>query len=144
MLLISLTFSSEWPNSKKRLNLWRTRTLSLKGKSMIINMLRASGLWYTATVVNMPDWVHTRISEAIWTFLWSGKTKLIKRDICRFPCQQGGLPVINPLEKSRALKLRWVPPVGDLTWEKKWVFFALLDRLSSESPNEGLGVFTLQ
>ena len=28
-----------------RLNLWRTRTLSLKGKSMIINTLGASGLW---------------------------------------------------------------------------------------------------
>jgi len=40
---------------EKRLNLWRTRTLSLKGNSMIINTLGASGLWYTATVVNMPD-----------------------------------------------------------------------------------------
>ena len=45
-----------------RLNLWRTRTLSLKGKSMIINTLGASGLWYTARVVNMPDWVHSRVS----------------------------------------------------------------------------------
>jgi len=40
---------------EKRLNLWHTRTLSLKGKSMIINMLRASGLWYMATEVNMLD-----------------------------------------------------------------------------------------
>ena len=49
---------------KTHLNLWHTRTLSLKNKSMIINTLRASGLW--ATVVNMPDWVHTRVSKAIW------------------------------------------------------------------------------
>ena len=107
-----------------RLNLWRTRTLSLKGKSMIINTLGASGLWYTATVVNMPDWVHTRVSKAIWDFLWNGKTELVKRDTCRLPWQHGGLSVVNPLEKSRALKLRWVPPVGDSTCEKKWVYFA--------------------
>ena len=107
-----------------RLNLWRTRTLSLKGKSMIINTLGASGLWYTATVVNMPDWVHTRVSKAIWDFLWNGKTELVKRDTCRLPWQHGGLSVVNPLEKSRALKLQWVPPVGDSTCEKKWVYFA--------------------
>ena len=107
-----------------RLNLWRSRTLSLKGKAMIINTLGASGLWYTATVVNMPDWVHTRVSKAIWNFLWNGKTELVKRDTCRLPWQHGGLSVVNPLEKSRALKLRWVPPVGDVSCEKKWVFFA--------------------
>ena len=107
-----------------RLNLWRSRTLSLKGKSMIINTLGASGLWYTATVVNMPEWVHTRVSKAIWNFLWSGKTELVKRDTCRLPWQHGGLSVVNALEKSRALKLRWVPLLGDVTCEKKWVFFA--------------------
>ena len=80
---------------------------------MIINTLGASGLWYTATLVNMPDWVHTRVSKAIWDFLWTGKTELIKRDTCRLTWQQGGLAVVNPLEKSRALKLWWVPTVGD-------------------------------
>ena len=91
---------------------------------MIINTLGASGLWYTATVVNMPDWVHTRVSKAIWDFLWNGKTELVKRDTCRLPWQHSGLSVVHPLEKSRALKLRWVPPVGDSTCEKKWVYFA--------------------
>jgi len=95
---------------EKRLNLWRTRTLSLKGKAMIINMLGASGLWYTAKVINMLDWVDTRVSKAIWTFLWNGKTEQVKRDTCRLPWQHGRLSVVNPLEKSRTLKLRWVPP----------------------------------
>ena len=107
-----------------RLNLWRTRTLSLKGKSMIINMLGASNLWYTATVVNMLDLVHTRVSKAIWDFLGNGKSELFKRDTCRLPWQHGGLSVVNPLEKSQTLKLRWVPPVGDSTCKKKWVYFA--------------------
>ena len=46
---------------EKRLNLWKSRTLSLKGKSLIINSIGASGLWYTATVLPIPDWVVTRV-----------------------------------------------------------------------------------
>ena len=112
---------------------------------MIINMLRASGLWYTATVVNMPDWVNTRVSKAIWGFLWNGKTELVKRESCRLPWQHGGLSVVNPLEKARALKLRWVPSVGDTTCEKKWVFFARYwIGFPLRPPHEGLGVSTLQ
>ena len=91
---------------------------------MIINTLGASGLWYTATVVNMPEWAHTRVSKAIWNFMWDGKTELVKRDTCRLPLDQGGLSVVHTLEKSRALKLRWVPCIGDSSCEKKWVFFA--------------------
>ena len=116
---------------EKRLNLWRSRTLSLKGKAMIITTLGASGLWYTATVVKMPDWVHTRVSKAIWSFMWNDKTELVKCETCQLPLEQGGLSVIHVLEKSCALKLRWVPRVGDPSYEKKWVFFALLDQLRS-------------
>ena len=34
------------------------------------------------------------------------------------------LAVINPSEKVRALKLRWVPQIGDLSCMSNWVFFA--------------------
>ena len=107
-----------------RLNMWRSRTLSLKGKALIINTLGASGLWYTATVVKMPDWVHTRVSKAIWSFLWNDKTELVKRETCQLPVERGGLAVIHVLEKSRALQLRWVHHAGDPSYAKKWVFFA--------------------
>ena len=50
---------------EKRLNLWKCRTLSLKGKAMIINTIGALGLWYTATVLPMHEQVHTRVTRAI-------------------------------------------------------------------------------
>ena len=109
---------------EKRLNLWKMRTLSLKGKALIINALGASGLWYVATVLPMPEWVFTRIERAIWEFLWHGKTELVKRTTCRRPCDLGGLSVVHALEKSRALKLRWVPHVGDDSYTAKWVHLA--------------------
>ena len=109
---------------EKRLNLWKCRTLSLKGKAMIINTIGASRLWYTATVLPMPDWVHTRVTRVIYAFLWNGKTELVKRRTCQLPLTLGGLAVINPIEKARALKLRWVPHMGVPTYTSKWVYFA--------------------
>ena len=89
----------------ERLNLWRTRTLSLKGKSMIINTLRASGLWYMATVVNMSDWVHT--SDLGLFVEWENGTG-----------QTGNLP--SPLATWRFIPSK----KRGATCEKKWVFFA--------------------
>ena len=91
---------------------------------MIINTLGASGLWYTATVIPMPDWVHTNVTKLIYDFLWNGKTEQVKPEVCQLPLDQGGLAVVNPLQKSHALMLRWVPPIGDPDYESKWIYFA--------------------
>ena len=95
---------ANWDNRiikvEKWLNMWKSRTLSLKGKSMIINTLGALGLWYTATVLPMPDFVHTRVTKAIFDFLWNGKTEQVKRTTCYLPLAMGGLAVVNPAEKE--------------------------------------------
>ena len=90
---------------------------------MIINTLGASGLWYTAMVLPMPDFVHTRVTKAIFDFLWNGKTEQVKHDTCHLPLVEGGLAVVNPVKKARALKLHWVPRIGDLTCSPKWIYF---------------------
>ena len=58
----------------------------------------------------------------------------------QLPVSLGGLEVINPAEKATALQLRWVPRIGDPTYEAKWVFlvfywigFALSSRVKSWS-----------
>ena len=122
------TDHANWDNRisklEKRLNMWKSRTLSFKGKAIIINTLGASGLWYTATVIPMPDWVHTNVTKLIYDFLWNGKTEQVKPEVCQLPLDQGGLAVVNPLQKSHALMLRWVPPIGDPDYESKWIYFA--------------------
>ena len=71
----------------------------------------------------MPEWVHTRLNKAIYDFLWNSKTELVVRTTCQLPLAQGGLAVVNPQEKARALKLHWVPCIGDQTCDSKWVYF---------------------
>ena len=107
-----------------RLNSWKQRTLSLRGKALITNILGASNLWYTASVYPMPEWVHTRVNTALYDFLWNSKTEQVARTTCQLPLARGGLAVVPPQEKARALKLRWVPCIGDPTCDSKWVYFA--------------------
>ena len=86
-------------------------------------VLLASGLWYTATVLTLPGWVHTKVNRIIWDFLWAGKTEVVKHDACILPCTQGGLSVVCVKEKAKALKLRWIPLLGDITYTAKWSYF---------------------
>ncbi|KAK3702160.1 hypothetical protein QZH41_004381 [Actinostola sp. cb2023] len=109
---------------EKILNLWKGRTLSLKGKSLIINTLGTSKLWYTATVLQMPGPIVTKINKLIWDFFWSGKTPQVSRDMCVQPCDRGGLAVSHVSVKAQALKLKWITAIADPESQAKWVHFA--------------------
>ena len=87
----------------KRLESWKFRSLSLKGKSMIINTLALSGLWYTGSVVPLLAWAEKKINQIIFDFLWSGKNEQMKRKVCYLPYELGGLKVVNVALKCKAL-----------------------------------------
>ena len=52
---LSLNWNFQIEKLAKRLESWKFWTLSLKGKSMIINTLALAGLWYTGSVVPLPS-----------------------------------------------------------------------------------------
>ena len=39
------------------LNSWRQRSLSYKGKALVINALALSRVWYVASLIHVPRWV---------------------------------------------------------------------------------------
>ena len=57
----------------RRLESWKFQNLSLKGKSMIINTLALSGLWYTGSVIPLPAWAERRSIRSSLTFCGLGK-----------------------------------------------------------------------
>ena len=108
----------------KRLESWKFRNLSLKGKSMIINSLALSGLWYTGSVVPLPAWAEKKINQVIFHFLWSGKNEQIKREVCFLPYELGGLNVVNVALKCKALLAKSVVFITDNQYRAKWVHLA--------------------
>ena len=97
----------------KRLESWKFRNLSLKGKSMIINTLALSGLWYTGSVVPLPAWAEKKTSQIIFDFLWSGKNEQIKGEVCYLPYELGGLGVVNVAFKCKELLAKSVVFITD-------------------------------
>ena len=72
----------EWANwepriesFKKTLNLWKTRDLSLRDKSLVINQLAASGLWYTGYLFPLPKWASHSLNASICDFFLERETK---------------------------------------------------------------------
>lgn len=87
------------------LNLWRSRSLSLIGKCLVINVLGLSKFYYLAKVLPPPTWVLQRVNQLIWPFLWGSKIETVARDTCYLPTFAGGLNVANLDLKCMALRL---------------------------------------
>ena len=90
---------------EKALNLWRSRSLSLLGKALIINVLGFSKLLYLAKVLLVPPWVFARINSIVWPFLWGCKMETVSRNTCYLKVKNGGINLVNLKLKCQALRV---------------------------------------
>lgn len=90
---------------EKSINLWKSRSLSLVGKSLIVNVLGLSKFFYLAKVLRPPSWVFSRVNSLIWPFIWGSKIETVSRNTCYLPALSGGLNIANLELKCIALRL---------------------------------------
>ena len=90
---------------EKSLNLWKSRSLSLVGKSLIINTLGISKLIYVSQVLVPPRWVIDRLNKLIWPFLWGSKIETVSRHTVFCHARDGGLGLVNFSVKAKAVRL---------------------------------------
>ena len=90
---------------EKHLNLWKSRSLSLVGKSLIINVLGISKLLYLSAVLCVPKWVISKVNNLVWPFLWGSRIETVSRMTCHQSLGKGGLGIFNFQTKSDSLKL---------------------------------------
>ena len=88
-------------------NSWRSRSLSLSGKALIINALAFSRVWYGASLVHMPSWVHRELNRLVFDFFWSGKRDLVARNVVIQSPDLGGFSVVSLQFKVYALLSQW-------------------------------------
>ena len=108
---------------EKSINLWKSRSLSLVGKSLIVNVLGLSKFFYLAKVLLPPSWVFTRVNSLIWPFLWGSKIETVSRNTCYLPALSGGLSVANLELKCVALRLTSVISTIDLRDDSSFFLF---------------------
>jgi len=95
-------------NLKSLLNIWKQRSLSLKGKITVINTLALAPLIYVSSVTNTPKKAITEINNLIQNFIWNGSTSKIAQNTLIQQIDKGGLKLCHFETKIKALKITWV------------------------------------
>ena len=93
---------------EKVLSSWRSRSLSFRGKSLIINALALSRIWYVASLVFMPPCIAHELCSLVFKFFWSGKRDLVARSVVVQSPLFGGFSVVDVKLKVWSLVAQWV------------------------------------
>ena len=88
---------------KTAVNLWKARTLSLRGKALVINTCMVSRTAYTASVFPMPTKTLPDINKVIWPFLWVNSPDLLPREQATWPLSEGGVGIVDNYDKVRSI-----------------------------------------
>ena len=107
-----------------RLEAWKQRSLSLKGKILIVNTIALSGLVFVGTIYHLPPAIEKQVNRAIFQFIWAGKNELVSRKTMFQPPDKGGQGVVDMHLKTNALHLKFLQSIIDTNYNSPWVYFA--------------------
>ena len=91
---------------KTAVNLWKGRTLSLRGKALVINTWMVSRTVYTASVFPMPTETLTEINRVTWLFLWDNSPDFVPCEQATRSLSEGGLGIVDIPDKARSIGMR--------------------------------------
>ena len=67
-----------------------------------------SRIWYVASLIHMPLWVHAEVARLICPFFWKGKPDLVARVVVTQPPTAGGFSVVDIKLKVSSLLVQWI------------------------------------
>lgn len=112
---------------------WSKRTISLKGKVVIINTLILPVIYFQAVMLAVTARVHAEVNKMISAFLWADKKPKISKRCLELPTSQGGLGLHNFRNRIASSKMSWVKRASRPSVEP-WQFY--LEFKSDKDPYE--------
>ena len=104
------------------LNSWKHRDLTIKGKVIVVKSLLLPKFTHLFTSLPAPPRQFLdKLKQAMFSFIWGGKTDRIKRNSMYRPYNEGGLAMIEIEAYIAALKITWVRRY--LITEHVWTMF---------------------
>ena len=90
---------------EKSLSLWKSRSLSMIGRVLILNILGLSKLLFVSRILEPPNWVCAKVNSLIWPFLWGSRIETIARKSIICSLKDGGLGLKDFRLQGRASRL---------------------------------------
>ncbi|MES9885145.1 MAG: reverse transcriptase domain-containing protein [Sedimenticola sp.] len=116
-----------WANHLRNINntlqLWKSRLLSMKGKSTVLNSLCVSKLLYYAAATLIPSHYSTLLQRYFFNFIWNSTYEPVARKTLYMPFRDGGLNVPNIKLKLEALYISHVQKLIN-NYDATWTYFA--------------------
>ena len=115
-----LNFNLKIRKLQTKLDMWRSRDLTLFGKVLIIKSLGLSQLIYSASILNVPEDIASTVKTKLFSFLWKNKRDKIKRTGLYQDLGRGGIRMVDIDIMIKALKLAWIPRLltsGNQNWK---------------------------
>ena len=81
----------------------RDRYFTLYQKSVIVNSLLSSKIWYAAHVYPLPLEYSKLINKELFGFIWKYNYDPIKRDVLCNPKCNGGIGIVNVFYKAKSI-----------------------------------------
>ena len=99
------------------------RNLSLKGKTIVINNLISSKLWFIANVFPIPKDLIPEINKIIFVYLWKGSAaEPIARETLFLPRDRGGLRILVPQIQGEGLRIKYLIQLGKNDNNNIWTY----------------------
>ncbi len=112
---------------ERRLHFWKLRTINLKGKVLILNVLMVSKLWYVLYVSEMPLWTEKRLKKCFLDFLWEGKPARIVYNTILGAVEKGGLGLMDVEQRKNGLRVKivkkYLQEESKTEWKKTMKYF---------------------
>ena len=106
--VIDLNFTERIKKMQQLINIWTSRSLSLKGKITIIRSVILPQIQFLFSMVYVPKEILDKVDKILFQFLWNNKPPKIRRNTIIAPISEGGLGMVDTYEVHAAAKCGWI------------------------------------
>lgn len=105
-----------------KLEVWRSRNLTILGRCLITKCLGIPQLVYSTSILDVPMSCIPTITTVIFQFIWKKKKDKIKRQAMYLNYEKGGLRVPNMDVMTKSLRLAWISRLlfNEGEWYEAW------------------------
>ena len=90
-----LNLENRLKNMNTIINIWKSRSLLLKGKITIIKTLILPQINFLFSMIHIPDQILKKLDKILFDYLWNSKPAKIKRLTIIAPVVEGGMGMID-------------------------------------------------
>lgn len=99
------------------------RNVTFKARSNLIQAVIGSKIWYTGTVLVLPEKFAKQLETIVFKFFWGKLKESVAREVMYMNYLCGGFSVVNVRVKVEALHVKHI--ISLFSTEAKWKYFAI-------------------